>query len=227
MNRNELIQAIQRKVADEPNISEEKLDDTVEEALARYSQERPRTIAVDVPGTGAFEYNLPTGFVDDFSSMLSVQYPFDPTDQNPPYVKAGDDFQLYRGTVGLVLRFAESRPASGELFRATYTAPHTVTVSSTTVPQGDERAVINLGAALLCEMLAAEYERRSRSTLPEATFDLRTKSQEYQTQADRYYKLWRDQMGISDDGRPQAAVAWTDTDWTLSDLAPPLTHPIQ
>jgi hypothetical protein len=223
---NQHIEIVRIKLAYPANIKQEALELHIAEAVDRYSVERPDELVVDTVGDGGFDYAMPAGFVEGFSSIRSIEYPYVATTQVPPYMKSGKDYRPYRGDSALRLRFLNHSPSTSETFRTTFTAPHSVTEEATTVPAVDERAVSNLAAALLAEQLAAEYENKARSTMPDVTLDLRSKAQEYQTQADRYYRLWQKHMGLPEDGSPSGAVGWMDLDWAPQSGYPPLTHPV-
>jgi len=224
LKMSQMADLVKIKLSNPANVDDDFLQEVIKESVALYSNYRPQIKVVDTVGDGGFVYSLPSGFVEEFSRVVAIEYPLNEATQDIPLLKEGIAWIFYRDTDAIKLKFLKSSPATTESFRTTFTLPHSITGAATTIPEVDERAVSNFAAALLGEMLAAEFEKKSRSTIPEGTFDLRTKAQEYQTQSDRYYKLWRMQMGIDEDGRPAAAVGWTDTDWYYQSGAAPLTH---
>lgn len=226
LKRNDLIEAIQAKLSDPANLDEDIYNFLIDEIISRYSQTRPLEKVEDTTGDGTFTYGLPSDWIEGFSTIISIEYPFDSTNQIPTPLRSSV-YRLYRDTSALKLRFLGVTPTSSETFRFRYTTQHTVTTTTSTIANVDEQAVVNLGAARLCEILAAEFEKKSKSTLPEGQFDLRTKSQEYHTQADRYYTLWREDIGIPQDGSVKAASGEIDTDWSLSGGKSPITHPLR
>jgi hypothetical protein len=223
-NFNEYVETVKDKLSHPKNLDNNAWERIINEAINVYSLYRPDIKVADTSGTGVFDYSLPADYEDGFSSILSVEYPFDSNDQIPSLLKAGRDYRLYRDPTSLKLRFLSATPSTSETFRLTYTIVHVVTTAASTIPPPDERAVANLASALLAEQLAAEFEKTSPSTMPDITFDLRTKSKEYHDQSDRYYRLWSQQMGIPLDGRPSAASLHADTDWYLAGGLPTLTH---
>lgn len=227
MNYNEVLEATKRKVADPSDVQDGDIWQTmIDEAVDRYSRHRPLEKVSDIAGSGTFDITYPSDYLDGFSYVKQVEYPYVATQQNPPLLKQGRDFKAdYRNESGIVLRLLRTTPTSSEVVRLTYTTVHILLSTSTTIPRVDEQAVVNLSASLMCEALAAEFEKRTRSSMPETTFDLRTKSLEYQTQADRYNRIWMEMMGISADGAPAAAVGVADFDMRLSNGQEPLTHP--
>ena len=225
LKRNEMIETIRRKLSSPANINTQTFNDVVNQAVAMYSNIRPREVDEDITGDGTWLYIM-TSWVKDFSALISVQYPYDSTEQSPTYIKLGRDYSIYLDSGTEKLRFHGSTPTSSEEIRVLYTAPHSVTTATSTIPQIDEISVTDLGAGLLAEVLATEFNADTKSSLPEQTFDLRTKADEYQKTADRFYKLWRSGMGIKEDGSVPAAVVYSDLDWYLKGGVEPLTHPL-
>ena len=221
---NEYIEGIRDKLSRPKNIDEGMFKTALDEAIAAYSDTRPDETAEDTTGDGSFEYPLPAGWVEEFSGIISLAYPFVSTDQTYSYLKPGKDYTVDRTPSGLMLRFLAYIPTTAETFRIVYTIPHVVTGNSTTIPVVDEKAVLNCASGAMADMMAASYEKNTRTTFPDTQFDLRGKVNEYHTQADRYYKMWRMAMGISEDGSPAAASLHTDTDWYLAGGGEPLTH---
>ena len=225
LKQNEYIVIIKQKLADPKDIEAKVYEDVVLEAVAKYSQYRPQVKVEDVAGDGGFLYTLPSDWINEFSSIVQIVYPYDDTDQIPNVLKT-QNYMISRedGISVLKLRFLSSSPNDTEEYRLVYTLPHTMTTASTTVPEVDQRAVVNYACGLFAEILAAEYEKKGPTTMPDLQFDLNSKAREYWRQADRYYTLWREAMGISKDGSPSASSVWIDTDWALSTQGPPLTH---
>lgn len=224
---NDMVDAVRAKVADPQNIIEDAIELAVLEAVDIYGQYRPVEKVVDTNGDGGFLYSLPADYSEGFSAVIFIAYPFDNTQAEQPILSPGVDYEIIRDTTSLKLRFLTVVPAATETYRMAYTALHSIANTGSppnSIPTSDERAVVNLGAALLCEMLAADFEKRSKSTLPDITLDLRGKANEYQIQADRYYRLFNRHLGIPEDGKPEAASLHIDTDWTMSTGERPLVH---
>lgn len=220
---NELIEIVQRKLSNPPNISEDTYSDIVSEAIYRYSLESPRIIVEDIAGTGTFDLSLSDSFIEDFSSISTVEYPYDSTSQTPYTIKE-TSYIIYRSPSGLVLRLLSGTPSASETVRVAYTSTHSVTVTSSTIPAHHDSAVANLAAGILAEILAAEFAQKTTSTMPDLMLDMRTKAREYQMQADRYYKLWKIGMGLPESGIA-AAVGYRDLDFSTSWRRPWLLHP--
>ncbi len=223
---NEMVTKVKQKLADPGEVQDAEIWKTMlTEAIDRYSRHKPDEKVADIPGTGAFKLTLPSDFIDGFSSVVRVEYPFDEATQNPQMLRGGRDYSVYRNATGLELRFLSATPAASETVRLTYNTVHVVTIAATTIPDVDEQAVINLGASLMATALEAEFTKRTRSSMPDTTFDLRSKAQEYRDLAKDYMKIWMDMMGIDEHG-PAAAVSIADYDMKLTGGRTPLTHPV-
>lgn len=114
------------------NLSPNDKDAHIKNAARIFSRRFPRILAVEVTGDGGFEYAPPTGFVDGFSTITDVFFPWDPTDQDPEKMER-KDFVLFEGPNGLKLRFRQDRPATTQQFLAQFTAPHIADASETDV----------------------------------------------------------------------------------------------
>lgn len=187
------------------------VDRAIISALAQYQQVRPRERTVKITGTGAFDYavSLLTGFIDGFSRVLAVVYPYLTTDQILAALE-DDEFGLVRLDTGLVLRFTTARPASTEFFLAQFTTPHTLDASSSSVPASDDEALSDLSAAVCCDQLAALYAKDVDSSITADSVDRRTKSDNYRSMAASLRKSYAAKM---ETGQAEgAAVAMGDVD---------------
>lgn len=225
---NEYIETVKRNLGDPINISEELYEQAVQQAVRIYSRYKPRVAVSDIAGTtvsGDFDLALPAAFQDGFSSIKSVEYPYDSTSPTPAYLKEGLDYRVYRNTTSVVLRFFNNRVTNTQVARVEYTAPHTVTDTSTTIPAYHEDAVSNQASSLIADMIAADYANHVRSSMDEIAIDFQIKANEWQTISDRFQMLFRKDLGLGKDGENTPAVAWTDLDFGLSPGVDYLTHP--
>ena len=78
---------VKRVLRDESAVTDERLlidgnvDVFVTQAAARYSLDNPRQVAEDITADGTSVMALPSGWVSDFSDILSIESPLD---QQPP-----------------------------------------------------------------------------------------------------------------------------------------------
>jgi len=174
------------------------LDIAIVAALGEYERRRPLEVSVAVDATGASDYSLATvmpEFVDGFSSICSVVYPWNgvsyPVPLEPRF------YALARTPSGPVFRWVYSRP-SGQQFLVTHTKRHTVTASQASVWPGDEEAVKDLSAAHCCEVLAGYYNQVVDSSIAADAVDRRSLADMYRSQA----KRWRDAFEAKMPKRP-------------------------
>ena len=180
------------------------LDDykgAVSEALKRYAKHRPRVLVADLPGTGAADLALPTGWSDGFSALHSLEYP---VGKIPETFLDPRDFKLYRSPAGLKIRLLTVIPTVAQTVRATYTALH---ADETTVSAVDMDAVANLAAAVCLRLLAAKFGQTSDPTLQADVVNYRSKADEFRRLADAFEALYNEQLGIGKESHAPAASA--------------------
>jgi hypothetical protein len=197
----------------------------VSKAMDAHSKNRPRRLVADVSGTGAFDYALAnlTSWQDDFSQIISVEYPVDDADEIADVLDP-ECWQIYEKTAGKYLRFLEHTPVAPEKFRVIYTARHTCTDAACTVSAGDVEATQSLSAHFLCRMLAAAHALDQDATISADVVSHTTRSQSYKSLAKDYLSEYHDHMGITP-GKPKAACAIQDQDVIYSVGYDRLTHP--
>jgi hypothetical protein len=170
------------------------------EALKRYSKVRPRMLVEDIPGNNGHDYDLPPGWVADFSSFDTIEYPLG---QVPELFLDPRDFRLYLTPSGTRLRVTSFAPTPAETMRANYTVPHV----EETLPDQDTDAVANLAAANCLRRLAAAYGQTSGSTIQADTVNYRSKTDEFRRLADAYEQQYNDHLGIGKDAPVAAACS--------------------
>ena len=166
------------------------------QAVKIYSRYRPLEKAGDIAGSGAHTYNLPTGFVDGFSAIKSIEYP--QGTQKPEMIPL-EDVALYRSPTAIQLRFLKISPVVGKTARVSFTAQHTVDVTTSTIPASDEDAVASMAASLGCQALATHYAQTQDATLSADAVDYKTKSSEYSALAKRLKAIFLESIGVKED----------------------------
>lgn len=106
------------------NLTPDDKDDHIKHAARIFSRRFPRKLAVETTGDDGFEYDPPAGFVDGFSTITDIIFPWDPTEQDPDRLEH-KDFRLFDGPTGLKIRFITDRPTTTQQFLTVFTAPHT------------------------------------------------------------------------------------------------------
>jgi hypothetical protein len=186
-------------------------------ALTRYSKSRPAEVSADVTGDGSAQYALPTGWVEEFSAILSIEFPIGET---PAAYLDPDTYELYRTPAGLKLRLLEEEPSTGASFRVTFTIPR----SAITVPAQDEDAFCNLAASLCLEELANSFAHSNDPTINADSVNHRTKAQEFAARAKRHLQIYNEALGLKDGDTLPPATAVKDLDEKYPGGYERLTH---
>lgn len=181
-------------------------------ALEQYGKDRPLVVVLEIEGAGAFDYPVAdlAGFVDGFSSIERIVYPYDEDDQSDEALDA-EAYTIKRLPAGLVLRFLEASPAEAESFLVEFTRPHTLDASTSTVPAADDEALADLAAAHCCEELAAHYAQSTDSSISADSVDRRSQSAEYRALAKVYANRYADKVGKGE-AKPKAAGRHVEVD---------------
>jgi len=193
-------------------------DRNISAALTVFSRHKPDIKAVDVTGNGTHDYSLPTGWIDEFSIIKSIEYP---VDNVPEDFLDDDDYKIYQTTTVKKVRLLTYSPPATASFRVTFTIPRLIT----TIPDNDIDAFAILAAALCLEELANAYTQTSDSTIAVDSVNWRTKGYEFAQRAKQMMKLYKEHMGIREDDVTPAASAVTDLEINYPGGQDRLTHP--
>lgn len=199
-------------------MSLEAYDRHITTALQRYSKHRPGITVVDIIGDGTHDYATPTGWTDDFSSIVSIEYPIGAV---PETILDEDDYKIYQTTSAKKIRLINDVPPATESFRVAFTVPRT----ATTVPAGDVDALAWLAAAYCLEELANAFTQTGDSTINADVVNYRSKSSEFASRAKRLMQLYKEHMGLKDDDTAPAASVIRDFDQKYPGGLDRLTHP--
>jgi hypothetical protein len=183
-------------------MTDDEIGDFLLDALAEYSQRRPVLKTVDIASSGSNETPLPRsdGWIDDFSSVRSVESPIG---ANPPNFADPRKWGLLRTPTGLVLRWLIEWPSTSQTVRMTFSTVQSygTLAADTTVPDLDHGAVCALTAHFASIAMATGYARTHEPILSADAATYRTKSQEWLSVA----KNWRDVY----ENHMQSARGWT------------------
>ena len=199
-------------------INPEDYDRNIQAAIKLYSKHRPNLIAADIVGNGTNDYSLPTGWIDEFSTIKSIEYPLGDV---PASLLDSDDYGIYQTPTAKKIRLNNISPSASESFRAAFTVLRT----ETTIPDSDINALCNLAASLCLEELANAYAQTSDSTIAADSVDYRSKSAEFAMRAKRLMQLYKEHVGIKEDDIAPAASAVADFDMKYPGGGERLTHP--
>jgi hypothetical protein len=185
--------------------------DAIGNARSEYEATRPRQRSVVIVGTGSFDYaisNLP-GFVYGVSTILGLMYPYDAAVARNPLLSV-ERYALANLPGGVFLRFLDDVPAASQSFLVNYTTTHTLSVSTSTVPEADDDSIADLGAAFCCQMLAAYYSQTSEGTIQADSVNRGGRNELYAKLAKMYRESYERKLGLGDNKPAQAAMAVVD-----------------
>lgn len=204
--------------ADEQLLTDVETNALIEQAVRRYSVDRPRTVADDVTADGSMTTALPGAWEEDFSVLLAIEYPIAET---PPSIVDPRDYSLYVEPSGETIRWRLNRPANGDTVRLTFTVPRVLDdqAANTTVPDADFYAVCDLATSIAADAIANKYARTHEPILNADVTDYRTKAQEWGAIARRFEQRYRDALRISKVGRPASRfLNWDNRSGTRHDF---------
>lgn len=195
-----LIDLIRSKVKDDSGkLSDpDDLTSATIEALNRYSKARPLEVVADLPGTDSHDCDLPSDWVEGFSTFVQVEYPVDCV---PAEIVERRFYLLYASPTGKKLRIMIANPTVTEFVRLTYTILH----SESSVPSVDLEAVANLAASICLRQLAAAFGQSSDSTMQADTVNYHSKADEFRRLADSFEGLYKSHLGITGNDTTAAA----------------------
>lgn len=190
-------------------------DRAISSALMTYSLHKPLEVVDDVFGDGTNQIILPTGWSPEFSSVLSIEYPIG---EFPPALLDPEDYIVIDRAGTVALSFVLSATDS---VRVTFTMLRT----ADDIPDIDLHAFCLLAASYALETLANAYAQTGDPTIAADVVNYRSKSSEFSSRAKRSIQLYKEHMGITDDGSTPAASAIVDSTQNYPGGSDRLTHP--
>lgn len=195
-------------------------DSAIALGVLRYGKDRPRFAYQDMVSASGDALAMPGAWVMGFSGLSSLEYP---VDEIPPVYLAAGAWGVYN--VPGVERIMLNPPVgAGATVRVLFTVPHTVDVSTDTIPLMDREAVASYAAAILCDQLSALYSGDSDSTIQSDSVDHNSKASEFAARARVLRQRYFNELGI-DPKRAVAAGVVVNLDRTDSQGNDRLQHP--
>jgi hypothetical protein len=200
----------------------------IKSALTTYSRHRPDTAANDITGDTGFDYsvddtNFPA-YVEGFSSITAVEYPYDSTDAVPNTLES-EDWIVYDGPSGQMLRLLNSSPAVTETIRVHFSIPYAFSANAVTLPDTDFYAICDLATAYVLRAIASKYIATGASSIGVDAVAYRSKAREAMDLAKVYEGQYESQLGITEGAQIRGASVVLDWDTEYSFQADWLTHP--
>ncbi len=178
-------------------ISSSQIDSHVAAAARIYSLPRPYEKVNEFAGDGGYDYDLPSDWVQNFSRITQVEYPYDAQDPN---IIPKEEWTIFLKLVGstqtYVLRFLDTKPVSSESIRVTYTIAHSIGADSSTVYQNDVEAVSHLATSLCLRAIASKMLQTSDSTISADAINYAAKSSAASTRAKEFFQSYLVAMGL-------------------------------
>lgn len=191
------------------------LDQAISAALAEFSRDKPRRVALEVDGTGDFDLLLTsigevgppsTQWAVEWSTLLQVVYPYVSTSRDLPALPP-DEYVLLDLPAGPTLRFLAATPSATEKILLVFTRPHALDVGHETPPDAYLEALANLSAAYAFEALAAFYAQGTDSSIEADVVDHRGRSAEYRQLAAAHRSRYWIAVGRGMEGTALPAVS--------------------
>lgn len=196
------------------------------EALADYQRFRPRQLIGDITGNGTGTYALPAGWTQEFSRIVSIEFP---SGETPPVYLEDADWTVYQSASSTyALRLLTEVPVASQTLRVSYTGSQTATATTCTVPSTDEEALVNKAASLACGWLSAYYAQQGQSSIGADVTNHESKSRQYRDLAKQFQQLYASHLGIdSSEGQAPVMAASAIMEWdnTYPWGEDRLTHP--
>lgn len=203
---------------DTGTVSSTDRDLAIDEAVTRYSKDRPRRIAEDVVADGTQFLVMPEAWVAGFSEVMLLEYPVGDV---PPSERT--DHSIYNGPDGEQIT-VEGAIDSGDTVRVHFGVFHTLDEAEDSIPRADREAVCNYAAALLLDQLAHRYSGSTDSTIAADAVDRGSRGRDYASRAKALRERYYQEMGI-DPKRNIAAGVVVDLDGRDSEGNARLLHP--
>lgn len=208
------------------------LDEAISQAVDRYSRDRPREIVEDETGAGSGYFVLVgagavlASWVDGFSEILSIDYPAGAISATyaPTWLSLDDDVRYYRDATKTYLYLPNAQPSASETVRITYTARHTHTEVTDTIPTGDLDPLCDLAAHYACLYLATRAAGTSDSTIAADGVNYRDAQLRWKQQAAEWLARYQTALNLSETGDVAGASANADWDQRLESGWNFLTH---
>lgn len=171
----------------------DEIDTAIIQALKSYSKDNPDQKTVNIIGNGSSDYSLPASWVDDFSDVISIEYPINDI---PANLLDDRSFQIYQTTTENKIRLLDDKPSVTESFNLKFTIPRLIG----TIPPTHTESFSWLATAFCFIKLSNLYSHATDSSLSISELNATEKSNQYSKRAEDLIKLYKDFMGITLDG---------------------------
>lgn len=181
-------------------INSSRVDENIAAAAKLYSLHRPLVKVDEFAGDGGYDYDLPDDWVQSFSRITQVEYPYD--EQDPSIIPKEEwtiFLKIVNSTQTHVLRFLETSPAAADSVRVTYTLPHSILSGSSTVYPNDVEAVSHLATSLCLRAIASKMLQTSAPTIAADAVNYAAKSSAAASRAKEFFNSYLVAMGLTEE----------------------------
>ena len=195
---------------DTPEFISPAMGEYLADALAVYSRHRPRHDVEGVTGLGTNFLTVPTTWVEQFSVIESVVYPY--VDEDSSVLEA-DDYMIRHddvsGTPTEKVWFRGYSPGTGETVRFWFTVPHTCSDTVCTIYAQDAAGFAHLVCSVIETAKASFYLGMKDVGVETDLIDYGAKSNEARALARMHMESYRTALGLpkNPDAPVPAAVA--------------------
>jgi hypothetical protein len=198
------------------NISDAEFITALDIGTLRYSKDRPRNVVGSVVSDGTNFADLPTDWINGFSKLQDVRKLVDGG------LAEWTEYELYNGVAAEQILLAIPL-AVGETIYISFTYPHELDDTKTTIPEIDRIAVLYWAAAHLLDQLAVHYAGHKATLIQADAVDWQSKSRDFSARAKEMRKLYFDHMEIKQ-GKIAAAGTVVNLNLKTSQGKDHLTH---
>lgn len=187
-------------------------------AEQHYSRLNSAVAVSNLTANGTAFLALPVGYIDGFSSIVSVETP---PDMVPAEIMDSRAYRVARDGSG-ALRFVwDSPPANAATVRVAYSVPRIMAANAvnTTIPDHDFTAFCDLAASICADSIAAKYARTSEPAFNADAVNYRTRAMEWRDVAKRLWERWEQAMGIGSSGDGGSSSVAAASGWANWDIA--------
>ncbi|MDX1491280.1 MAG: hypothetical protein R3332_08335 [Pseudohongiellaceae bacterium] len=191
---------------DDAQLSPGNISSAIELVINRYSKDRPLQLVEDCEVHEDLSVDLPSGWVNGFSSIVSIEAPIG---RNPPSYVNEDYYYVYNLPASSVeLRLLTRVVDAGSFLRICYVARHTAT---DTFFEDDLEALAYLGASVLCDQLAAYYSHDSAPSIQADSVDHADKARKFSSRARDYRARYDTKFGKGTNSNAAGTIVQADS----------------
>jgi len=190
---------LSKNARDLANFSQADRDAVIQDGIKKYGRVRPLIIVQAYTASDSNKYDLPTSWLDEFSTISLIE---NPADQSPPAIEREENYYISNTPTGKKIRFKYTKPAVGTIFWVSYTVMHTIdSTGETTVPSTDLDVVTYVSCMLLCQSFAGFYATKADNSLVNVeVVGYETRVSEYKGLAKTFNTLYESEVTDDDPG---------------------------